>query len=146
MGVSADAPWTDCAYKLVEYDGRAVLKLSTDKQTLPGAKQMYRHRDKDGIYLKDTIALATEEPPDNEAEPLLGEVMRNGKLLESLPRLEERRVRFKREFACLPDLHTALRSPQLYDVSISDELERLRSRMVRGLEKHPAAPRHVEGP
>ena len=28
VGVSADAPWTDCAYKLVEYRGRPTLKLS----------------------------------------------------------------------------------------------------------------------
>ncbi len=31
MGVSADAPWFDIAYKLVEYDERPVLKLSTGK-------------------------------------------------------------------------------------------------------------------
>jgi nicotinate phosphoribosyltransferase len=31
MGVSADAPWSDIAYKLVEYDNRPVLKLSTGK-------------------------------------------------------------------------------------------------------------------
>ena len=41
-GVSADAPWTDCAYKLVEYDGTPLLKLSTGKTSLPGRKQVYR--------------------------------------------------------------------------------------------------------
>ena len=36
MGVSSDAPWSDMAYKLVKYDGRPVLKLSTGKISLPG--------------------------------------------------------------------------------------------------------------
>jgi len=52
VGVSADAPWTDCAYKLVEYAGRPVLKLSTKKQTLPGPKQVFRYRDPAGTYLR----------------------------------------------------------------------------------------------
>jgi nicotinic acid phosphoribosyltransferase len=34
MGVSADAPFLDIAYKLVKYDGRPVLKLSSGKKTL----------------------------------------------------------------------------------------------------------------
>jgi nicotinate phosphoribosyltransferase len=40
IGVSADAPYLDTAYKLVEYDGRPVMKLSTAKVTLPGPKQV----------------------------------------------------------------------------------------------------------
>ena len=47
-GVSADAPWTDCAYKLVEYDGKPILKLSTGKASLPGRKQVYRSPDDEG--------------------------------------------------------------------------------------------------
>ena len=39
MGVSADAPWLDIAYKLVEYDRRPVLKLSTGKVSLPDVRQ-----------------------------------------------------------------------------------------------------------
>ncbi|MGH2544328.1 MAG: nicotinate phosphoribosyltransferase, partial [Ardenticatenaceae bacterium] len=56
VGVSADAPWTDCAYKLVEYDGRPVLKLSSGKQTLPGPKQVHRFRDSQGCYERDVIS------------------------------------------------------------------------------------------
>src|SRR6185436_9082059 len=33
MGMSADAPWADMAYKLVEYQERPVLKLSTGKRS-----------------------------------------------------------------------------------------------------------------
>ena len=42
MGVSADAPYLDSAYKLVAYAGRPVMKLSPGKVTQPGAKQVYR--------------------------------------------------------------------------------------------------------
>ena len=48
MGTSADAPKIDMAYKLVEYAGQGRLKLSSGKQILPGAKQVWRHRDADG--------------------------------------------------------------------------------------------------
>ena len=51
-GVSADAPWTDCAYKLVEYDGVPLLKLSAGKASLPGRKQVYRSRDNEGRFLR----------------------------------------------------------------------------------------------
>ena len=39
VGTAGDTPYLDTAYKLVEYAGRPVMKLSTDKTTLPGAKQ-----------------------------------------------------------------------------------------------------------
>ena len=42
LAVSADAPFLDAVYKLVAFDGRPVLKLSTGKATLPGAKQVWR--------------------------------------------------------------------------------------------------------
>ena len=45
MGVSADAPYLDSAYKLVEYDGRPILKLSAQKVTEPGRKQVFRGPD-----------------------------------------------------------------------------------------------------
>ena len=37
MGISADAPWTDMSYKLVEYAGRPVQKLSPEK--FPGRER-----------------------------------------------------------------------------------------------------------
>jgi len=50
--VSADLPYLDCAYKLVEYDGRPVMKFSTKKKTLPYKKQIYRI-EKNGKLEKD---------------------------------------------------------------------------------------------
>jgi nicotinate phosphoribosyltransferase len=44
MGTAADAPYLDTAYKLVEFAGRPVFKLSTGKATLPGRKQVFSRR------------------------------------------------------------------------------------------------------
>jgi nicotinate phosphoribosyltransferase len=129
VGVSADAPWTDCAYKLVQYGGRPVLKLSTKKQTLPGPKQVFRYRDSRGTYLRDVIAKGEERSEDGQ--PLLGKLMEAGKRVTADPILDELRQLFRREFACLPERHKALRSPEVYDVRFSKELEQLRQKVVR---------------
>ena len=42
MGVSADAPSLDSAYKLVAFGDRSVMKLSVGKVTDPGVKQVFR--------------------------------------------------------------------------------------------------------
>ena len=141
MGVSADASWTDCAYKLVEYAGHPVLKLSAKKQTLPGPKQVFRYRDPEGNYLRDVIARAGERFDGGEG--LLGEVMRDGKRLRPDPPLEELRSCFRAEFARLLEPLKALRSPSAYDVRISEELEQLRQRVVRGTKERELGGHHT---
>lgn len=121
VGVSADYPWLDCVYKMVEYDGRPVLKLSEGKRTLPGGKQVFRRIDDDGMYAGDIIACA-DEPAPTGATPLLREVMRDGARLTAAPALSELRERFAQEFDRLPSAHKRLRSPAAYSVSVSDRL------------------------
>jgi nicotinate phosphoribosyltransferase len=135
LGVSADAPTTDCVYKLVEYDGRPVLKLSPGKQTLPGRKQVFRSRDWAGGYRRDVIALDRESAPEEPAEPLLSAVIADGRRLGSDPSLEQLRMQFAREFASLPDFCKSLRSPERYDVIHSELLEQLPSLLTRGAGK-----------
>ena len=85
MGTSADAPWTDMSYKLVEYQNRPVLKLSTGKVSLPGRKQLFRLRDSTGVFTRDVIGLRAEQLG---GERLLKEVMRGGKKTEPAPVFE----------------------------------------------------------
>ena len=68
VGVSADAPVLDSAYKLVEYDGRPMMKLSANKSA-PGRKQVFRGPAGDTIGLR-------EEPLPAGGTPLLVPVMR----------------------------------------------------------------------
>src|SRR5262249_6657008 len=79
MGVSADAPYLDTVYKLVEYDGRPAMKLSTAKATPPGAKQIWRSGGDEG----DVLGLRGDEPPAYGWNPLLEPVMRNGRRLDA---------------------------------------------------------------
>jgi nicotinate phosphoribosyltransferase len=132
MGVSADAPWFDVAYKLVEYDDRPVLKLSTGKASWPGKKQVFRLTDDKGRLVKDLIALRGERL--SEAEPLLEKVMENGKIIGARPSLRESRERFAAEFKCLDEAHKGVRSPAHYPVELSPELDSLRDSMERRLQ------------
>ena len=138
-GVSADAPWTDCAYKLVEYDGRPLLKLSTGKTSLPGRKQVYRSRDDEERFLRDTIDLDEEPPPDGAA-PLLGEVIRGGRVVAPSPPLPDIRARLAGELASLPSPHKALKSPARYEVRVSDRLDALRAQLVRSANRELTPP------
>ena len=121
MGVSADAPWSDIAYKLVEYDKRPVLKLSTGKVSLPGKKQAFRVCDRQGQLQKDIIALRGENVAG--AEPLLKKVMTEGKITVPLPSLQEIRSVFLSEFAKLPEPIKAIRNPSRYLVEHSARLQ-----------------------
>ena len=65
MGVVADAPYFDIAYKLVKYADHPVMKLSTGKVTLVDKKQVWRRFDNQGLMQGDTIALREETLPEN---------------------------------------------------------------------------------
>jgi nicotinate phosphoribosyltransferase len=77
VGVAADHPVLDMAYKIVAYDGRPVLKLSEGKATWPGAKQVYRPAPRN-LRAADVIALAAEPAPAG-CDPLLVPVMEEGR-------------------------------------------------------------------
>jgi nicotinate phosphoribosyltransferase len=124
MGVSADAPFLDLVYKLVELDGRPVLKLSADKATLPGPKQVWRVRH-GAVAAYDALGL---ESGHREGEPLLRDVVRDGRSVwsESFAAIRER-ARHERE--SLPDGVRALDGAP-YDVRVDPELEELRARLA----------------
>lgn len=124
MGVSADAPWFDMAYKLVEYNGRPVLKLSTGKATVPGGKQVFRFVDDRGRLEKDLIGLRGEKLSGSEA--LLHKVMARGRPAESHPTLREIRQRFLEEFSRLDEKIKAIRNPVLHPVELTPKLRQLR--------------------
>ena len=129
MAVSSDAPALDIAYKLVKYDGRPVLKLSSGKKTLVEEKQVFRSR-RNGAWAGDTIALGREHL---EGEPLLELAMNAGIRAEPRRSLSEIRERFAAEFAELPQAHKALKDPEPYPVGLSEELERLQSETVQAV-------------
>jgi len=121
MGVSADAPSFDVAYKLTSYAGRGRLKLSPGKPILPGRKQVFRVEEADQA-VGDVIARAEEELP---GRPLLVPVMRVGRRV-SVERadLEHARARARDEIGRLPDRIRALEmADPPYPVELSRALE-----------------------
>jgi nicotinate phosphoribosyltransferase len=128
MGISADAPWTDISYKLVDYQDRPVLKLSTGKVSWPGKKQVFRFRDSKGELQRDLIGLRDEKLP---GESLLEEVMRNGRLSKTYPSLTEIRRVFEADFASLHENVKAIRDPSEYSVEFSPGLRALRDEITR---------------
>lgn len=99
MGVAADAPALSAVYKLAQYDGAPVQKLSPGKRSLPGLKQVWRV-ERDGVLVGDTIAAADEDGIDGR--PMLAQVMRDGRLLGGLGTLTDARERCRAALASLP--------------------------------------------
>ncbi len=127
VGTSRDSPVVNGVYKLVadRHGGawRGVAKLSEAKETLPGAKQVFR-RFGDGAMSEDVIGGADE---DLEGERLLVPAMRDGRIVAA-ETLAEMRARVRRSLELLP---AALRSPgerPAYPVSYSQTLRTLAAR------------------
>jgi nicotinate phosphoribosyltransferase len=114
------------AYKLVELEGRPVLKLSEGKATLPGRKQVWRVR-RDGVASHDVFGLEGERE-GVAGEPLLREVMRDGRATWS-ESLAEIRERARRERESLPEGVRALRAVR-YEVKVDPALDRLRKEVA----------------
>jgi nicotinate phosphoribosyltransferase len=120
MVASADAPTLDSVYKLVSYDGRPVAKLSAEKATLPGPKQVFRRSPSEG----DVLALQEEEPGPN-VEALLQPVMKGGSRLAGPDGLLAAKTRFEADLGWLPARALDVHRPEPVPVRLSEQLARL---------------------
>ncbi|AKU90174.1 nicotinate phosphoribosyltransferase [Vulgatibacter incomptus] len=106
LTVSTDAPALGGVYKLVsiEREGRMepATKLSEAKIAWPGAKQVYRHRGREGELAFDELGLADEPAPEG-AESLLVQVMRGGQRMGEGEPLSASRARAVASVAALPE-------------------------------------------
>ncbi|RST17647.1 nicotinate phosphoribosyltransferase [Streptomyces sp. WAC05374] len=119
VGTSADTPYLDSAYKLVEYDGRPVMKLSSAKATAPGRKQVFRVPGR-----SDLIAL-WDEPPPAGADPLLRTVMRDGRRTGPPDDLAAARARLAADLATLSEPALRVDGPRPPRPLMSRRLSRL---------------------
>jgi nicotinate phosphoribosyltransferase len=129
LGVSADAPYLNMAYKIVEYDGRPVLKLSSGKVSLAGAKHVFRQRGLHGRFSRDLMGLRDE--PVSNGEPLLKSCMQEGRRLCGPEPLATIQQRFREEFAQLPDVHKDLDAAPNYPVELTEQLRALQDQVSR---------------
>jgi nicotinate phosphoribosyltransferase len=114
-------------YKLVWLEGApepARMKLSTDKHTWPGKKQINRLPGWSG----DVISTDDEPGPENST-PLLVPVMRDGTITpDARPSFRIVCVRARANLAAMPERFGALEDPKHYEVSYSERLTALRDR------------------
>ncbi|WP_206952142.1 nicotinate phosphoribosyltransferase [Trinickia acidisoli] len=131
MTTSADAPYLDCAYKLVEYAGEPRRKRSEGKATWPARKAVYRLAGRNGVMAGDWITLAHER---RDGEPLLEPVMRAGKRCAEPATLQAAREHARRQLRALPPAQRSLDVDEPYPVAVSDGLREL----ARRLDERPA--------
>ncbi|CAN5215510.1 nicotinate phosphoribosyltransferase [soil metagenome] len=119
IGVVADAPVQDAAYKLVAYDGRPTMKLSPGKAFWPGPKQVWRR-----AGAPDVVARADEPGPEG-AEPLLRDVVRSGVRVRPVSSVAGARSRLEADLAWLPPEARDITSPHAPRAVPSDALSTL---------------------
>lgn len=138
LSVSYDAPTLGGVYKLVEQvvDGQVQykMKLSAEKATYPGRKQIWRRFDERGHCLHDIIGLMDEDPPEEGTVPLLKQYMRNGRICVQYPTLKEIQEAARAHLARLPAQYRRIRGAETYPVKISPNLEALRERVLKELQ------------
>lgn len=123
LDTSADAPYLDCAYKLVEYAGEPRRKRSEGKATWPGRKQVYRIHAADGSLDHDILTLENDV---QAGTPLIQPFMHAGKRLAAPEPLETSRQRAATELARLPEYLKQLETAQKsYAVEIAPALSQL---------------------
>ena len=122
MDTSADAPYLDCAYKLVEYAGEARRKRSEGKVLWPGRKQVFRTYDNDGRMAGDILTIDGDHL---DGEALIQPVMRAGRRIAPPVSLSESRRRARRELSRLPDRLKPLEHGPEYPVRVSQAIQQL---------------------
>lgn len=133
LGTPGDAPHLNLIYKLVEVDRggkiREAAKFSRDKVTYPGRKQVFRHFNSRGEFQSDTIAVEGE--PRNGGQPLLVQVMRDGKRVAPKEPLSAMRERCIANLARLPKRYLQLHRSAKYPVRYSQRLKSMLAEVRR---------------
>ena len=159
---SQGASALDGVYKLVavqnEGEWTPAIKISeTPEKTLnPGHKMVWRVYDRRGKATADLISLDDETPGkmerimlhhptehttyrvldrDNisEIEPLLIDILRDGKLVYDLPSIEDMRERRRADVQRLDPGVKRLMNPHIYHVSLSERLWNLKQELIQSV-------------
>jgi nicotinate phosphoribosyltransferase len=135
LATSSDAPSHGAIYKLVELrtggETRYTAKLSAEKATLPGAKQVFRYAK------RDLLALADECPSGNGCEALLRPVILRGELVEPLPSAAESRQHAERCRMRLPKkLKSLFEAEAPWPVERSAKLQMLTEFVQQGIREN----------
>jgi len=129
---------------------------SADKTPNPGHKLAWRVYDRRGIATADLMGVETDQPgamdrivlrhPSDhtkyrvldrqdisEVEPLLVEIMREGRLVYDLPSIEDIRARRKADMDRLDPGVKRLINPHIYHVSLTDQLWKVKQDLIASI-------------
>lgn len=133
LGAPGDAPHLNLIYKLVEVERGGEMheaaKFSRSKVTYPGRKQVFRDSNSRGEFAGDKIAL--EDEPRNGGEPLLIEIMRDGRRVAPNEPLTAIRERCIAGLARLPKQYLHLNRSASYPVRYSHRLKAMLAEVRR---------------
>jgi len=124
LATSRDDPTIAGVYKLIEYNNKPKIKISEDKLTYPGKKQIYRIYNKQGEFIEDILTLDSEPAPPN-SEALLIPVMKEGSLITELPNLNNIQQYYNQNIEKLPNKFKVLEENHSFKVRISKKLNEL---------------------
>jgi nicotinate phosphoribosyltransferase len=126
LATSRDDPAIAGVYKLIEHNHKPKIKISEDKITYPGKKQIYRFYDKQGEFKEDLLML-NEEPVPAKSEPLLVPVMKDGELITKLPDLHNIQQFYTKNMRNLPEIFKILEEKHNFQLKVSKKLSDLTS-------------------
>jgi nicotinate phosphoribosyltransferase len=129
---------------------------SADKTPNPGHKDVWRIYDQRGRATADLLSLETEDPHTmnritlrhpsdhaksrtlpkseiSEIEPLLVEIMRDGRVVYEMPTIEEMRARRHADIERLDPGVKRLINPHIYHVSLTENLWKLKQSLIESL-------------
>lgn len=140
MGVASDYPFCDMIYKLVEFKEHAhqsipTMKLSKDKVTLPGKKQVFRTFERNGYIKEDIIGLKHERIA--RSTPLLSLAFKDTARIYKKEALEGVRARVRENLGSLPPGMRQLSGTPCGLVHLSRELTKLVEQTKNDIRKHP---------
>ena len=113
---SADAPYFDIAYKLVEYEGKPKYKLSPGKKTFPYKRQVYRYYEEEKMKYDEVVKYDQER----KGEKLIEKVIENGELKKELPTLKQIREILMEELNRLPEKLKYIDEHHEYEVKLEE--------------------------
>jgi len=114
-------------YKLVEDESGGKIKLSTEKKSYPGRKQVYRIEE-NGKFTHDVLALEDEII---EGTPLLEKVVENGERIVPRRDLNEIRKYCLEQVAKIPQTVREIKATYTYELRISPRLKNLTEDLER---------------
>ncbi len=137
MVTSKDMPSLDLIYKLVQTETKSgdiifKSKLSQEKRTIPGRKNVFRRYTRKGLFSEDIVNLFSEKPPKN-SQSLLGLVIKDGGLVRPMPGIDNIRKYAKDRLSLLPPYCLDLRKNRFLKTKVSRMLKRLHHEIKKGI-------------